>query len=232
MRRPDAFAAAAKALCLLLVATGSFHLHAQTTASPEGRAVALILHKNALDPSRLPGGSGKSANTGRYGRWSVDRVIPSGCPHCLVVHYTDGRTDFRGTWTVEQRMEGPVIVAEDSNAAVAWVRRLTRREADSMVLTERDAIYPAKALAVHRAGSVILQMSIDMDGRVTRTRVVTGDPLLETSAIDAAESMTFRPFHVGATPVRSIALLRVDFSAGSGANLNSGRTSKTFLDRY
>lgn len=205
---------------------------AQTTASPEGRAVATILRRNVLDPARLPGSNNKAAYSARYGRWTVDKAAPPGCPSCFVVHYTDSRTDFRGTWTVDQRVDGPVIVAEDANAAVAWVRRLTRREADSMLLTAHDAVYPTKALTVHRAGSVIVQMSIDMDGRVTRSRIVTGDPLLEAAAIEAADSMTFRPFRVGATPVRSIALLRVDFTAGAGEHLNSGRTSKTFLDRY
>ncbi len=54
-------------------------------------------------------------------------------------------------------------------------------------------IYPAAARAIHANGQVKVQVTIDEEGKVIAANVVSGHPLLQSSALSAAKSSKFTP---------------------------------------
>jgi len=53
--------------------------------------------------------------------------------------------------------------------------------------------YPAIALSVHASGEVAVQVLIDENGKVISARAITGHPLLQAAAIEAAKASRFTP---------------------------------------
>jgi TonB family protein len=53
--------------------------------------------------------------------------------------------------------------------------------------------YPAAARAVHASGSVTVQVLIDENGNVASAHAVSGHPLLQSAAVNAARASKFKP---------------------------------------
>jgi TonB family protein len=79
-----------------------------------------------------------------------------------------------------------------------------------VVLTHVDAIYPPSALGTREHGDVVLALTVDVDGKVSRVDVLeSGGAELDEAATVAARQWTFRPATRGDTPVAS--RIRVPF---------------------
>lgn len=72
--------------------------------------------------------------------------------------------------------------------------------------------YPAIARAAHADGAVIVQVLIDFDGKVIAAAVLSGHPLLQSTALQAARRSTFEPAKVDGKPVKVTGLLRYRFA--------------------
>src|SRR5437868_11973254 len=73
-----------------------------------------------------------------------------------------------------------------------------------------DAVYPASALAARKHGDVVLVLTIDANGHVSKVDVASsGGADLDEAAIVAAREWTFHPAMRGDTPVAS--RIRVPF---------------------
>lgn len=65
-----------------------------------------------------------------------------------------------------------------------------------------NPVYPALAKTAHVSGDVVLNIVIDESGKVENTYVVSGHPLLQKTAMDAAQKWQFRPTLLEHTPVK------------------------------
>jgi protein TonB len=75
-----------------------------------------------------------------------------------------------------------------------------------------EASYPALARRMRVEGSVLLQASVDTDGGIRDVRVLSGNPILVSAAVDAARQWRFAPHLHNGQPVATQAKIMVNFT--------------------
>jgi periplasmic protein TonB len=75
-----------------------------------------------------------------------------------------------------------------------------------------DPIYPASARAARVEGIVIVEATIDAEGRVQSTTVLRSIPLLDRAALDAVRQWRYTPTTLNGSPVSVIMNVTVKFS--------------------
>ena len=71
--------------------------------------------------------------------------------------------------------------------------------------------YPAIARAARASGTVVVQVTVDESGNVTEARAVSGHPLLQASAVQAARQARFSPTMLAGKPVKVTGTLSYKF---------------------
>jgi TonB family protein len=72
--------------------------------------------------------------------------------------------------------------------------------------------YPAIARSARASGTVIVQVTVDEEGRVISARAVSGHPLLQAAAVQAAYGARFSPTQLSGQPVKVTGTLSYHFS--------------------
>lgn len=93
----------------------------------------------------------------------------------------------------------PKILAQAQDAS----SDASKRRVKSKVLPE----YPAIARQLSLQGKVRVETTVSPDGHVTSTKVVGGNPVLASAAVDALKRWRFEP-----APKESIELIEIDFA--------------------
>jgi TonB family protein len=84
--------------------------------------------------------------------------------------------------------------------------------APAVLLEKIEPVYPAAALSARVAGTVVLQVTIDREGNVTRVDVKRPAPLgMTEAAIAAVERWKYRPATGPGGPIPSMKLVRIEF---------------------
>lgn len=83
-------------------------------------------------------------------------------------------------------MTGLVTVAQDKSAP-----RQQEKKPEIKVLEKAGAEYPDEARRAGVEGKVVVEVTVETNGEVSLARVVTGHPLLNQAAIDAAKLWRF-----------------------------------------
>lgn len=93
--------------------------------------------------------------------------------------------------------------------------------ATGLLMSKVDPVYPAEAQKAHVSGTVVLQATINTEGRVEALQVVSGPPMLSQAAIDAVQQWRYRPYLLNGTPVEIKTIVNVEFPAPgpSGSSL-------------
>jgi protein TonB len=73
--------------------------------------------------------------------------------------------------------------------------------------------YPAVARAARASGTVTVQVTIDENGSVISARAVSGHPLLQAAAVQAARSARFSPTKLSGQPVKVTGVITYNFVA-------------------
>ena len=73
--------------------------------------------------------------------------------------------------------------------------------------------YPQIARAAHASGTVVVQVLIDENGSVVSARAVSGHPLLQAVAVQAARSARFSPTKLSGQPVKVTGVIHYNFVA-------------------
>ena len=68
---------------------------------------------------------------------------------------------------------------------------------DGLAVGKPAPAYPKRARAAGVSGTVTVRVRVDEEGRVARTRVCSGHPLLRAAAVEAARKARFRPLRLG-----------------------------------
>ena len=72
-------------------------------------------------------------------------------------------------------------------------------------------VYPPIARAAHASGTVGVKVLIDVDGTVIAAASVSGHPLLQAAAVDAARNARFTPTKVNGQPVKVVGVIDYNF---------------------
>ena len=73
--------------------------------------------------------------------------------------------------------------------------------------------YPPIAKAAHASGTVAVQVTIDESGKVISAHAVSGHPLLQASAVQAAYQARFAPTQLSGQPVKVTGVIQYNFVA-------------------
>ncbi|HSZ64310.1 MAG TPA: TonB family protein [Terriglobales bacterium] len=91
--------------------------------------------------------------------------------------------------------DGNAIVKASSTTRLApssvW---LSPAQAEKLLRSRTEPLYPPAALATHRAGNVVLEVQVAEDGTVINIRTLSGDPLLASAAADAVRNWRYQPY--------------------------------------
>jgi len=114
----------------------------------------------------------------------------------------------------------PAAIAEPgappSTIAAEGVPGGTPEIAPAVLLQKVEPAYPPAAFAAHVAGTVVLQVSIDREGNVTRIEVKRPAPLgMTEAAIAAVERWKYKPAIAPGGTIPSIKLVRIEFKPPS-----------------
>ena len=74
-----------------------------------------------------------------------------------------------------------------------------------------EPVYPPAARAVHASGTVVVQVTVDENGKVISANAVSGHPLLKASAVAAAREARFLPTKLSGKLVRVTGTITYDF---------------------
>jgi protein TonB len=75
-----------------------------------------------------------------------------------------------------------------------------------------DPTYPAIALKAHIQGQVIVEATTDIYGKVVKTRVIGGNPLLTKAAVDAVRQWVYEPYMISGMPRPVVFTVTVTFT--------------------
>ncbi|HUQ31904.1 MAG TPA: energy transducer TonB [Pyrinomonadaceae bacterium] len=71
--------------------------------------------------------------------------------------------------------------------------------------------YPPIARAARASGTVVVQVLVDEDGNVREANAVSGHPLLQNAAKEAALQAKFAPTRLSGEPVKVTGVITYDF---------------------
>jgi TonB family protein len=158
---------------------------AAAKASPHSEAVpATSQNATSVDPSVIPEGAGVASIT------KTPSARP-GPPTGGLIVTQNGKVVYRSP-------SGAGQPAADDRSERSLIHRV-------------EPQYPAEAKARHIQGPVVLDIQVLGDGAVGNVAVVSGDPLLTQSAIDAVKQWRYQPESANGQAVESQARVTVKF---------------------
>jgi TonB family protein len=107
---------------------------------------------------------------------------------------------------------GPVRVGSGVVVVPNGPVRVSSGTLAGMVLSKVDPLYPAEAKAAHVQGAVILHAIISKTGTVEKLEVVSGPTMLVSSAMDAVQQWTYRPYLLNGRPVEVETSITVNYT--------------------
>jgi TonB family protein len=128
-------------------------------------------------------------------------------PDELVV-YDHGKVIFR--MKPEPKNGDSVISASENTHLTGVPVWLAPEQAERMLKNRIEPAYPQAAIEARRAGDVVLEVVVGRDGSIVTERIVSGDPLLISAALDAVRRWRYEPYrrHQRATRFQTTITLR------------------------
>jgi TonB family protein len=90
--------------------------------------------------------------------------------------------------------------------------RVSSGTAAGMAISQPPPVYPAAAKAAHVQGVVILKAVISKEGTIENLQVVSGPPLLVTSALDAVKQWRYKPYLLNGEPTAVQSTINVNYT--------------------
>lgn len=90
--------------------------------------------------------------------------------------------------------------------------RVSDTDAQKSVIQKVRPEFPAIARQMKLSGRVVVDMTVAEDGKVEKTDVVSGNPILGNAAATAAKRWTFHPFEQNGKVSEAIVRINFDFA--------------------
>jgi TonB family protein len=104
-----------------------------------------------------------------------------------------------------------VLTAPPDAVAPLKVITLDEKVTTEQLLAHPRPVYPPIAEAARVSGDVVLAVTIQTDGHVSKARVVSGAAMLQQASIDAVKRTIYKPFLEDGQPVEVITNLTIRF---------------------
>jgi TonB family protein len=96
------------------------------------------------------------------------------------------------------------------------------------LISRAEPVYPAEAKAAGVTGRVVLDATIDKDGRVSKVSTVQGHPLLAQAAEDAVREWRYKPTMLNGTPVETQTRITLNFAGDRGGSVPPAMDGNSF----
>jgi protein TonB len=90
-------------------------------------------------------------------------------------------------------------------------KKVTKKEANSAVITRVSPDWPAVAKQLRLMGNIELEAVVSADGTVEKVTIVSGNPVLTRPAAEALKKWMFTPFTVEGKAVRAVVPVSLSF---------------------
>ena len=91
--------------------------------------------------------------------------------------------------------------------------RISQGVSQGLLIKRVTPKYPPAALALHASGAVQIEATIDKEGNVTNSKVLSGDPVLAQAALEAVRQWRYKPYYLDGAPVEIQTQITVNFKA-------------------
>lgn len=108
-------------------------------------------------------------------------------------------------------MVAAVVFAQDVSPAAQPTNQSQDDAVTVQIVNQVDANYPQKAIQHGLQGEVVVNVAISLSGDVETVNVISGDPVLVQSSVEAAKQWKFRAWQYMDLPIRAWAKLAFDF---------------------
>jgi TonB family protein len=169
------------------------------------QAAAVVLKHYAINPTVDHPTTGMPLPAD--GSWSLSKTHPAFCPpaddRCVEVFYDVPAASVRCSWVVQLTANGTdgQFLEENDDVATYLVRVLSGSEAGALVDKRKNPVYPPIALAARVSGDVLVNVIVGKRGDVQTVRILSGNPMLQWTSIEAAQKWKFKPLMVGTRSV-------------------------------
>jgi len=103
------------------------------------------------------------------------------------------------------------VVAQTPMKAAMLAPQPAQRAVPARLLSSAPAQYPAMARQIRVEGEVVISLDVDVSGKVSGARAVSGPPILRPAALDAVRRWKYQPATLGDKPVASTEVVKVQF---------------------
>jgi TonB family protein len=103
------------------------------------------------------------------------------------------------------------VVAQTPMKAAMLAPQPARKAVPARLISSAPAQYPAMARQIRVEGEVVISLDVDVSGRVSGARAVSGPPILRPAAVDAVRRWKYQPAILGDKPVASTEVVKVQF---------------------
>jgi TonB family protein len=171
---------------------------AQQTTQPE----------SAASPGSVPSSTGTS-DGGAVSQTSNPVVSPGTTP-------ADSSTSEKQTNTVPEQAATPKPTPTSESMSTPAPPKPGKPVSGGVLNGKAISLpapaYPPAARAVRASGTVIVQVTIDENGRVISASAISGHPLLQQSAVGAARNARFSPTKLSGVPVKVTGTINYNFN--------------------
>jgi protein TonB len=87
---------------------------------------------------------------------------------------------------------------------------------EGLAISRPQPVYPPIAKAAHVQGVVVLHALISKQGTIEDLKVVSGPPMLTSSAVDAVKRWRYKPYLLNGEPTEVETTINVNFTFGGG----------------
>lgn len=90
---------------------------------------------------------------------------------------------------------------------------MAQSDLEALVVVKRvPPVYPAIAKARRLSGTVVVEVKVGKDGKVSNPRMVSGLPIFRDAAFDAVKQWVFKPARLNGQPIEQITQISVTFT--------------------
>lgn len=89
--------------------------------------------------------------------------------------------------------------------------KISQGVSQGLLIKKVNPVYPLSAKSMHVEGAVLLEATIDREGRVVNPIVVKGDKVLARAALDAVRQWRYKPYYLDKQPVEIQTQITINF---------------------
>jgi TonB family protein len=131
--------------------------------------------------------------------------------HLVIINSEGDKTTTKYVWI--SAVDGTLLKTEDGAPREGVLRGIFGGVLNGKAISLPMPAYPEIARAAKASGSVTVQIVVDGQGNVISAKAMSGHPLLQSAAADAARQAKFKPTFLNGDPVSVLGQLIYNFVA-------------------